>query len=222
MNLLSKILIGVFVILCALLFFSNKRANKWKGSSNNYEILAKDSIRHYKTKLGQSVSTIRSLEVSERDLKKGKYISDSLLKDLTRKLKNVKSAVIIDSRVVIDSIPVPFEVPVETPFYRSFKVSEEFYSLSGNVSNTGLTISQITIPNTSRIVIGNRKSGFFKTSFEVSVTNSNPMVETTGLQSQVVTERVKQFGLGAFAGFDYTGSPTAGIGIVWLPNFVRF
>lgn len=221
MKLTTKLLILACVILCALLFFSNKRADKWKGSSNNYEILAKDSIRHYKTKLGQNVSTIRSLEVSEKDLKKGKYISDSLLKDLTRKFRNLKSSVKIVTVTKIDTVKVNFDVPIEIPFQRSFKVSEEFYSLSGNVSNTGLTISQITIPNTSRIVIGDRKETFFKSSFETSVTNSNPYLKTTGIQSQFVTERKKRFGLGPNLGYNFiTGEIYIGVGISY--DVIRF
>ncbi|WP_438423150.1 DUF6549 family protein [Aquimarina macrocephali] len=203
---------GIF-ILCILLFKSDLRRKKDIDRYQDNISTLKDVVYTYKLKNGELASSKKALLVTNKELRKGIFVKDDSLKALLKKFKRVKAAVKIKTVVRIDTIEIPFNNPVETPFKRSFALNNPNYKLSGNVSNFGVTIDKINIPNTQRLVIGNRKVGFFKTQLEVSMTNSNPYLKVDDIESQIVTIKNNKFHVIVFAGVDYTLSPTFGLGV---------
>ena len=81
---------------------------------------------------------------------------------MVEKYKKVLSAGNITTVTVVDTIEIPYEKPVEFEFTRDFNTKTDFYSINGISSNTGVKINQIEIPNTLSFVIGEKKTGLFK------------------------------------------------------------
>ena len=66
--------------------------------------------------------------------------------------------------------------------------------------------------------IGTKRS-YFKTVLTADVSNSNPLINTIGISSQVTTVPIKRFGLSVFVGYDITLNPTVGVGVSYTPFF---
>lgn len=202
----------IFILLFLLIKSDLKTNNQASRYESNKEILL-DSIDSYKISNGQLVDSKRSLEVYSNELKDQVFIKDDSLKLMIDKFKKVKATVKIVTKTIIKDVVIPFDNPIETPFNRLFSLDDPNYNISGSVSNLGITIDKIYIPNTQRIVIGKRKTGFFKTRLEVSMTNSNSLLTVSDIESQVVTIKNKKFHVIVFAGVDYTFNPTFGVGV---------
>lgn len=205
--------IFAILILSILLFKSDLRRKRETVRYQDNISTLKDVVYTYKLKNGELASSKKALLVTNKELRKGIFIKDDSLKALLKKFKRVKAAVRIKTVVRIDTIEIPFDNPIETPFNRSFSLSDPNYKIIGKVSNFGITIDKIDIPNTQRLVIGKRKVGFFKTRLEVSMTNSNTYLRVDDIESQVVTIKNNKFHVIVFVGVDYTLNPTFGLGI---------
>ena len=78
-------------------------------------------VSTYELKNKQLVSSQKTIEVSNRELKRQIWVKDDSLKLLVKQFKKVKAAIKIEQVVKIDSIPIPYEVPVPFDFTRDFK-----------------------------------------------------------------------------------------------------
>lgn len=173
----------------------------------------KDSISFYKTKNGQIVAEKKYLEVTNKEIKDQLWIKDDSLKDILDKYRTVKGTTIIKTVTKFDTIYIKLQ-PENEQGKKPFFSQNKYYAIRGFVSDDLLAIDTLTIPNTQRAVWGQEK-GFWKREYTFSVSNSNPHIKTTDLATQIVTERIKRFGLGVFGGVDITGNPTWGAGLTW-------
>lgn len=192
-------------------------AEKQAHSVTNY---LNDSIRYYKNKYGQEIALKSVLQGDKNALEilLSKQIdSTGQLKKLVSELKNVKTAGNIVQITKIDTVKIPYEVPVPFEFERNFNAKTDFYTINGKSSNTGVKINQIEIPNTLSFVIGEKKTGIFKKELRIEVVNSNPYIKTTGLDSYIYTQKQKRFGISVYAGYglnaNFTATPQVGIGL---------
>lgn len=214
----KNIAIIVLVLVVAWLIREKINASQYEKRVEKNLTAQKDEISSYKLKNGQQVATIKSLEVSQNELKKQLWVKDDSLSLMIKEFKNVKAAVVVDTKVVIDSVPVPYEVPVPCEFYREFTFNDPNYSFRGVSSHLGITLKDLQIPNTMRLVLGEKRN-FFKTTITADVTNSNLLIQTTGITSQVTTVPIKRFGVSVFVGYDITLQPTVGVGVSYTPFF---
>lgn len=214
----KNIAIIVLILVVAWLIREKINASQQQKRVEKNLVAQKDEILTYKLKNGQQVATIKSLQVSQNELKKQLWVKDDSLDLMVRKFKKVKAAVVVKTEVFIDSIPVPYEVPVLCEFHREFALNDPNYSLRGISTHLGITLKDLNISNTQRLVIGEKRN-FFKTTITADVTNSNPLIQTTGITSQVTTVPIKRFGLSVFAGYDITLRPTVGVGVSYIPFF---
>ena len=205
------IIFALIALVCFLLFKSCDQSKEINRVKTNNEIL-KDSVAYSESKLGQEIASKRALEVSYNELKASFWIKDDSLKDITRRFKKVKSTTIIKTVYQIDTVEVRFEVPVDYKFSRSWAKNTSYYSITGLVTDKGITIDKLSLRNTQRLVIGTKK-GFFNNQLSIEVTNSNPYVKTKDILTQSVTVPNKRFGVGFFAGIDILGKPTLGVGL---------
>ena len=181
--------------------------------NDNVDVL-NSKVTTYELKNGQLVTEKGVLEVTEKDLRKQVYIKDDSLKLLIDKFKDPQIVYRIKSEIFIDSIPIPYKIPIQYEFERDLLVFTEHYTLTGKSTHLGVTIKDLTIPNTQRIVTG-VKRGLFRTEISTSVTNSNPYIQTLDIETQKQYIPNRKLGVGAFAGIDITGNPTVGIGLSW-------
>lgn len=184
-----------------------------------------DTIQHFQTKEGEFASTRLALNGEKNSLEA--YLRESrdstkMVQNQFKRFKRVAAAVKTKTTTEIKQIKVPYVINGKE-FDIPFEKSDQFYSLSGRSTNKGLTISNITIPNTQSIAIGDRKEGFFKTEFRIEVVNSNPYVKTQEVESFVFKQSKKRFGVGAFVGYGASSeglSPLIGVGITY--DLIRF
>lgn len=209
----------IIVILAGLLVHTCNRKRQLKDQTNNITEFLNDSIQHYKNKHGQEVAYKTALQGEKASLQLllSKQIdSTGQLKKLAEKWKNIAAAGNITTIVKIDSIPIPYEVPVPYEFTRKWIKKTPFYSLTGTSTHTGVTIDELQIPNTLSFIIGDKRTGLFKTHYRIEAVNSNPYITTTGLDAftHKTNERILSLSLQAGYGMTLKGfSPYVGAGV---------
>lgn len=195
---MSKDKIYLLVIAAILVAFflregcSQRDADKLIDDIANY----KTESETYKTKLGLEVNTNRALTLETQNQIKSILATNDTLKEWLSKFKEIKGGVVIKETTIIKEVPVPFDKIIPCDF-APFPVKKEtndfqFYT---TVSNTGLTIDSLKIPNESRIVIGEKKHGFLnmKTQMSVDVVNSNPYIQTSNISGFVYEPEKKWY-----------------------------
>lgn len=161
----------------------------------------KDTVMFFNTKSGRQLAYNNALKV---DFDNYKLLASDSIKQLLNDLDMKKPEYITTIREVIriDSIPsVALDIP-NCNFDTTFQIINPFYQINGNISNKLLSLKSISIPNTTTIVVGDRKSKWFKKrEYIVSVTNSNPNVKTEGIQSYSFHEKESRFSIGPSIGY---------------------
>lgn len=216
----------VAVVVLAILWFRScsEKRNLEKNIAQNSEVL-QDTIQHYKNKEGKEVATRLAMQGEKQSLElllASQTDSTQQLKSLVKYYKKVAAAIHTETITKIDSIQVPYYID-GADFIVPFSLQEKWYGVSGRSTNKGLFLDQLTIPNTQSIVIGDKKTGFFKTQFRIDVVNSNPFIKTTKVDGYSLTERTKRIGIGVFAGYGFSAnglSPILGLGVSY--NLFQF
>ncbi|WP_424493874.1 hypothetical protein [Salinimicrobium sp. GXAS 041] len=217
---LQKILLYAAVVVLAFLLFRqcDKTAEQRK-EKNSIQAFLNDTISYYDNEIGQEVAQKEAIQGSKQALEvllSEKMDSLGQLKRLVKNFRNVDAAGNVTTVTIIDSIPVPYEVPVPMEFSRDFEKSTQFYSLSGISTNRGLTINNLTVPNTLSFAIGKKKTGLFSSEYRIEAVNSNPYVLTTGLDSYTFKSSKGLISLDAQIGYGltvYGATPYAGVGL---------
>lgn len=193
------------IIILAILFIHQCEDNHalQKTSKHNESVLL-DSVQYYKNALGQEVAEKKSFQGTASELKQildAKRKENAQLNEALKKWKSIANVTHTETITKIDSIKIPFEVPIPCDFIRTFLKKEKFYSVAGEVNQNEIFIDNILIPNTQTIVAGRKKLGWFKTEIRAEITNSNPYIKTTAIDNFTFVERKKRFGIGASFGF---------------------
>lgn len=163
-----------------------KLAEKLTGVKPQYIVMYKD---RYKIK-----DTI--LYTTESDV----YIIDSLDKALSKSQANIDSFIRGTSW-----IPVP----------RLFKDSGRFFKVEGSVTYHGVGVSNLELYNNNTITIGQRSNGFFKpTTMVVNVTQDNPMLTSSPIQTYYYNPKPPKWSLIAGPSVIFTGKTfSKGVGL---------
>lgn len=220
------ILIGLVFIILLLI----KNCNAEKHYSNSLVKIAnyKDTVKTYKSKSGKLVEYNDALKVNIQGLR---AIKDSL-SDYIDNIDIPEPEIIIQTRTrtIIDSIPVIRFITVDGKFDTTFRINEPYYSITGNVNNQRLALDSISIPNKSTIVVGERKTKWWKKNeYIITTENSNPYVNNIGMKSYTLEEEIKKWSIGPTIGYGIYLNPsgtnighgiTLGIGVSYgLINF---
>lgn len=204
-------MIGLLLVAVAVLMFLNIDSCKKAGDFEDEvtRITAyKDTAMTYKAKNGELITYNEALEVSEAS-------ALSAIKGLKERLENqkiarVSSLTTVRTKFSIDTVRVPFKDSIPCPeFLTTFTIDSVHYQMSGEVTNKNLLISRLNIPNDQQIIVGTKKNGFLKKrSMVVTVTNSNPYMEISGIQNYTITPKKKFYqrwyfvgGAGLLSGF---------------------
>jgi len=178
----------VIIVIILVLFFLREGCTK----RNNDKLISdianyKTEATTYKTKLGLEVSSNKALILQTQDQMKALLSSNDTLKEWISKFKNIKGGVVIKETTIIKEVAVPFDkiIPCDFKPFKSNKI-DKYFQFYSTIANTGLTIDSLKIPNESRIVIGERKDGFFKAKkMVVDVVNSSPYIVTSNISGFV-------------------------------------
>lgn len=219
-----------YLIAAVAIFFLFRQCNRTAELAEirqNERTFLKDSISYYRNELGQQVAEKTALQEDKSSLEllltKNK---DSLgqLKRLIDGFKNVDAAGNITTVTKIDTVFIPYAVPIESEFMRKWSKNDKYYSVSGTSTNKGIAIENLTIPNQLSFAIGKKKTGWFSTEYRIEAVNSNPYVQTIGLDGYTLKVPRKRLGLGIYIGYglgeNLTLNPQIGIGISY--QLIRF
>lgn len=178
----------VFIVAAIVIsvFFIGKCSNKDDSGINeqNLTALTADIVK-YKTKYNQEVSSKQSF-ITEN--KKFKFLNDSL-RSIIKNFKAPKAIIKIKEVLRIDTLHVPYDVPISISFERPFSIGDRWFRINGIASNTGLTLDNISTYNEQNIVFGEKKRDVYT----VDITNSNPYLEVAGVQSYTYQRKKKWY-----------------------------
>ncbi len=214
---IKKVILWAALVLLIIANIKQCRENiKNKKEYENSIGFLTDTLQIEKNKKGQMIASITALQGENEKLK---LINDENVKELVKKQKEIDAAGAIDTKTVIDTVQVIYEKEIPCKFKRTFNKKDKWYSIKGNSTHKGIYIDSIQIPNTLSFVIGRKKEGFFKSSYKISVMNSNPYIQTTGIQGYTLRQSRKRFNFSLQGGYGlmysgnqiYTG-PYIGVG----------
>jgi hypothetical protein len=193
MNINAKILniILIAALVVVVLFFIDK-------CSKNEELLSQahayanyeDTVKYYKGKNNEAIAYNEALEIDKKNLYELNDKMKSKIKAL--KIKDPTSVTTITTVASIDTLVIKHidTLPCET-FTLPFAIdSTDLYLIDGILTNESIVINNLSIPNEQTIVVGKKKEGLFKPkSFIVTVQNSNPAIQVTGLKNYTIKDR---------------------------------
>lgn len=152
-----------------------------------YEHIAKQ----YVSKDGTLINYNNSLAVTPEDLK---IVQDSLLgyiKNLKLKIDDVHSTTIITERLRLDTLRVPVYLS-DCVFDTTLQLNNPNYNMDITMTNRGLTFNSLEFPNTSGITLTDKREKWWKAKESiVTVTNSNPLMQTDGITSYTFKQNQK-------------------------------
>lgn len=170
----------------------------------------KDTVMTYKAKNGELVSYNDAMEAELDNVLDVNEELEGDLKNLRLKVKDLRSFTKVVTNTVLDSIKVPFEVKLPCDsFSTTFEKQDTHYWLKGSLTESLLSIDTLSIPNEQKIYVSSKRNGFLKPkSFVVTLQNTNPYVQTIGLQNYTIENRKKwyekdvwKFGAGFLGGY---------------------
>lgn len=175
--------IAIVILAVALLF-------SWKSCKNNLDLKnsaiasLNDSTKHYRNKLGTITAEKNILEVSNKDFKKIVAQMGSNYEKLSSEFSRIKHMTVIKQEVRIDTVPVPFEVPVPFDFERKGNYDSEWLKFNYLTNQNGNTFSDFIIPNEQTVLNGFKRKWFLgRQTLKTDVTNTNPYIVTTDVQT---------------------------------------
>lgn len=197
----------LLIVVFSVLFLNQCHISSLKSEQISTNIKAShDSISFYINRLGLEVAEKAAFQGTANELsifldlekKKSKQLAVSL-----EKFKKLASITKIETVTKIIQIPVAFNKPVPYDFERAFKKLDPHYTISGTVNQSGIHFKELSFINIQNLVVGLKKTSFFKKEFRAEITNSNPYIKTTTLDNFTFTEKNKRFGIGISFGFGF-------------------
>ncbi len=187
---LYLILFSVGVLFLVLMDFKGcvdtNEANKKAQEYINYKFQA----LKYKKKDGKMAIYNKALEISNGQLRK---FNDSLTNELNNlRIKKPKSITIIKEVIKIDTVYSVFHDSLPCAEFSLFGIVDSTnYKIDYTLTNKFLRFNSILIPNTQSVVVGWKKENLFKKNLIVTVNNTNPYVEVTGIKNYTVSPDIK-------------------------------
>jgi hypothetical protein len=150
----------------------------------------KTTAMEYKAKNGDLIKYNKSLEVNIGSLEiERKELMDEV-KNMRIKKPQVITNIVTETRV--DSLFIPFDKPVPCDsFYATFEFQQDdWLFLKGEVTNEGVLVGELLIPDTLFIVVGEKKNGFLKRNeIIIAVKNKNPLINVTDIENYIITPK---------------------------------
>ena len=204
-NLVNLILCVVCVVLFCMLF------NKCE--IENLQLANVDALNSqlttYKLKNGQLVTSAQTLSCTNAQLKNSLLGKDKTLKEVMAKFAKVQSVTKYVTNTKIDTIAITYKDTIPCIFERNDAIFHEWYSLGYNSNQKGITITELSIPDSVAIVTGTKRKWFLgKQTQTIDITHTNPFVETDAVQHIEVVAKPKWYqttifklGLGFLGGY---------------------
>lgn len=169
----------------------------WFNGRKNMEIeLHLNTIAQHEFKYEEKVSEVDSVKIAyqatlnaSNESLKAALANDSIQKELISYYKNLSQVVIYETEYVHDTVKVSVPIYIEND--TTVKLADDCFTADLSVFNGGISLDNYSIVNRQDIVIGAQKSGLRRKESVVSIRNTNPCINVTGMQSYTVVYEKK-------------------------------
>lgn len=191
-NLFFKAIPYIVIVILILLLNRQCKATERVTEFYNNE---KQTVKVYKNKIGTLTASVNASELSNKQLKELLLKKNDTLKKLASEFRQIRTVTKIKEVIKIDTVKVPFEVQIPCEFERFGKYNtDSHFKFNYSLNQSGFSVSDITIPNETTIITGTKRKWIFgKQYLTTDITNSNPHIKTTEIQSVVVPVEVEWY-----------------------------
>jgi len=203
-----ELLIAGLVIFLILSIDRCQQNGQYNADFDNYAASLSDSIRYYRNATGRLIAEKLSSEIDSRMLN----VLKKQNKELNEKLKSfprIKNITTVETVIQVDTVVIRHDIPLPCDsFVRFFRVDSGYYYLAGKIDKEKITISTLRLKNEQTVITGwKREHWWRKPQLIVSVENSNPLIQVSGLSNFHVRDERRwydngwlKFGVGVAAG----------------------
>lgn len=140
-------------------------------------------LKQYKLSDGQKAFTIETLKYNKSQLKNLVLAKDQKLREVYKKFSNVKTITKEVTTTLIDTITIAYRDTIPCVFNKQDSIIKKDYSLNYNSTQKGISINNLKIPDTLRVITGEKRKWFLGAKTPtIDITHSNPLIQVTGLQ----------------------------------------
>lgn len=190
----KRIIIMVLLIICILLISQLfAKCDNQKVQLANIDALNKE-LTTYQLKNGQLVTSVENLVYTNDQLKNSIIMKDKKVKELTKKFSNVKTVTKFTTNTKFDTITLTYRDSIPCNFQVTDSVLKEWYHIAYKSNQKGITITELSIPDSVIVVSGEKRKWFWgKKTSVTDITHSNPFVQTEQIQRIEVKEPTKWY-----------------------------
>lgn len=183
-----------YLVILILLLLLNRQCQETENVYSFYEN-EKQEVEYYKNKLGTLTASVTASELSNKQLKELILKKNDTLKKLASEFRQIRTVTKIKEVVKIDTVKVPFEVQIPFEFERLGRYdTDSHFTFNYSLNQTGFSLSDISVPNTQTIITGTKRKWVFgKQYLTTDITNTNPYIHTTQIQSVVIPVQVEWY-----------------------------
>jgi hypothetical protein len=169
----------------------------WYGGRKNREIdLHLNTIAQHEFKWEERESEIDSATIvyqqtlnASNEALKAALADDSIQAELLDYYKNLSQVVVYETEYIHDTVKV--SVPIYIEKDTTVNLSDDCFKASLSLSTGSVSLDNYTIANRQDIVIGSQKRRFGRGESYIAIRNTNPCINTTGVQSYTVVYEKK-------------------------------
>jgi hypothetical protein len=182
---MKKYILSITITLLVVLLVSSvQKCSYWKSTSNTNLDTLTDTVKHYKNALGTQTASIKTLQLTEKQLKDMIIKKDDSLKVLASEFAQVKSVLKYKTVTRIDTVKMEYTEMIPCKFERSGSKVHKWYSINYFSNENGIIIDSLTIPNTTAVITGIKRKWFLgKQTITTDITNSNPYIKVNDIKS---------------------------------------
>lgn len=221
MEKIKNIVIIVLLILAGLQLFKSCK------DARDFEDAKKLLINDAKVYSAELIDKQNRIYQVEQDIvERNKYI-DALL-DTISNLRNITSTTRIVTKTKIDTVKVPYEVPVyitknDYDYIRvpmPFNKQTKWYGLTGFVGKKEIEFTNVNFNNDLFIAVGEHDYGngfanfFRRKRFVVNVRDNNPYTTITGIRQTTINNPKQNIIIGPQVGYSVKGA-YIGVGLTY-------
>lgn len=203
---------GFLIAGAIALFFLTKSCSAERAYNSEVEknLAYKETLKTYAAQDGTVVNYNNALETQ---LEAFFAAQNDSVKDFLNNIRIPKPDVITvyKDRFYVDSIPSVGLGLTDCDFDTTFNITDPYYEIKGRVTDEALSLQSIMIPNNTTLVIGDRKTKWWKRKeYVATVTHSNPYIQTQSIGSYVFKEKQSRWSVGPSIGYGFYYDPWKG------------
>ncbi len=182
----------IFIIsLLILILYQCGKINKLESNQSQNIAAISDSVEYYRNRLNSQTATVKTLQLENYQIKDIVFKKDKALTALANEFKKINAITKYKSDIAIDTIRIHFKDSVPCVFNYHGKKMGESFSFNYRATQKGIEIDSLLLQTQTTIITGIKKKWLFGPQvLTTDVTNSNPYIKVTSLESAEIT--VKQ------------------------------